>query len=175
MPFAYNQQVQPGDIRYIDRNEDGVIDADDRYVFGNPFPRYTFGFTYNAAWKNWDFTMFWQGVGRRSQFLRGDIVEAFHNNEDHAYVQHIDRWTPTNPGASYPRLTIGTANANNFAYSDYWMFDTKYLRLKNLQLGYTLPKSVTGIVKLQRRAPVLHQPEPGHIYAEEVQELGVDP
>ncbi|WP_346319269.1 SusC/RagA family TonB-linked outer membrane protein [Chitinophaga sp. YIM B06452] len=175
VPFAYNQQVQPGDIRYIDRNEDGVIDADDRYVFGNPFPRYTFGFTYNAVWKNWDFTMFWQGVGRRSQFLRGDIVEAFHNNEDHAYVQHIDRWTPTNPGASYPRLTIGTANANNFAYSDYWMFDTKYLRLKNLQLGYTLPRSVTGIVKLQSARLYFTSQNLLTFMPRRFKELGVDP
>lgn len=175
VPFAYNQQVQPGDIRYIDRNGDGVIDADDRFVFGNPFPRYTFGFTYNAVWKNWDFTMFWQGVGRRSQFLRGDIVEAFHNNEDHAYVQHIDRWTPTNPGASYPRLTIGTANANNFAYSDYWMFDSKYLRLKNLQLGYTLPRSVTGIVKLQSARLYFTSQNLLTFTPKRFRELGVDP
>ncbi|RPD39875.1 SusC/RagA family TonB-linked outer membrane protein [Chitinophaga barathri] len=175
VPFAYNQQVQPGDVRYIDRNEDGVIDADDRYVFGNPFPRYTFGFTYNAVWKNWDFTMFWQGVGRRSQFLRGDIVEAFHNNEDHAYVQHIDRWTPMNPGASYPRLTIGTANANNFAYSDYWMFDSKYLRLKNLQLGYSLPKSVTGIVKIQSARLYFTSQNLLTFTPRRFRELGVDP
>lgn len=175
VPFAYNQQVQPGDIRYIDRNGDGVIDADDRYVFGNPFPRYTFGFTYNLVWKNWDFTMFWQGVGKRSQFLRGDIVEAFHNNEDHAYVQHIDRWTPTNPDASYPRLTIGTANANNFAYSDYWMFDTKYLRLKNLQVGYTLPRSVTGIVKLQRARLYFTSQNLLTFTPRRFKELGVDP
>ncbi|MVT11018.1 TonB-dependent receptor [Chitinophaga tropicalis] len=149
VPFAYNQQVVPGDIKYIDRNGDGVIDADDRYVFGNPFPRYTFGFSYAATWRNFDFSMFWQGVGKRSQFLRGDIVEAFHNNEDHAMEQHLDRWTPTNPDASYPRLTIGSANANNFAYSDYWMYDTKYLRLKNLQIGYSLPKRVTDMLKIQ--------------------------
>lgn len=175
VPFAYNQQVQPGDIRYIDRNEDGVIDADDRFVFGNPFPRYTFGFTYNATWRNFDFTMFWQGVGKRSQFLRGDIVEAFHNNEDHAFVQHIDRWTPTNPDASYPRLTIGTANANNFAYSDYWMFDTKYLRLKNLQLGYTLPKSVTGLVKLQSLRVYFTSQNLLTFTPRRFAELGVDP
>ena len=175
VPFAYNQQVQPGDIKYIDRNKDGVIDANDRYVFGNPFPRYTFGFTYNVSWKNFDFTMFWQGVGKRSQFLRGDIVEAFHNNEDHAFVQHIDRWTPTNPGASYPRLTIGTANANNFAYSDYWMFDTKYARLKNLQLGYTLPKSVTGRVKMQSVRVYFTSQNLLTITPGRFRELGVDP
>ncbi|MRG45557.1 SusC/RagA family TonB-linked outer membrane protein [Chitinophaga sp. SYP-B3965] len=175
VPFAYNQQVMPGDIKYIDRNKDGEINADDRYVFGNPFPRYTFGFTYNVSWKNFDFTMFWQGVGKRSQFLRGDIVEAFHNNEDHAFTQHIDRWTPTNPDASYPRLTIGTANANNFAYSDYWMFDTKYARLKNLQLGYTLPKSVTDMVKMQSLRVYFTSQNLLTLTPRRFRELGVDP
>ncbi|GAA0547355.1 TonB-dependent receptor [Chitinophaga japonensis] len=175
VPFAYNQQVMPGDIRYIDRNGDGVIDADDRYIFGNPFPRYTFGFNYNVTWRNFDLTMFWQGVGKRSQFLRGDIVEAFHNNEDHAFVQHLDRWTPTNPGASYPRLTIGTANANNFAYSDYWMFDTKYLRLKNLQVGYTLPRSVSGAVNIESARIYFTSQNLVTIMPERFRELGVDP
>ncbi|WP_298733234.1 TonB-dependent receptor [uncultured Chitinophaga sp.] len=175
VPFAYNQQVMPGDIRYIDRNGDGVIDADDRYVFGNPFPRYTFGFTYNVAWHGFDLSMFWQGVGKRSQFLRGDIVEAFHNNEDHAFVQHLDRWTPTNPGASYPRLTIGTANANNFAYSDYWMFDTKYLRLKNLQVGYTLPRSITGKVNMESLRIYFTSQNLITIMPKRFRELGVDP
>jgi TonB-linked SusC/RagA family outer membrane protein len=175
VPFAYNQQVMPGDIRYIDRNKDGVIDADDRYVFGNPFPRYTFGFSYNANWKGFDFTMFWQGVGKRSQFLRGDIVEAFHNNEDHAMVQQLDHWTPTNPHASYPRLTIGTADANNFAYSDYWLFDTKYLRLKNLQFGYTLPSSLTSKAKIQSVRVYLTGENIFTLTPQRFRQLGVDP
>jgi TonB-linked SusC/RagA family outer membrane protein len=175
VPFAYNQQVMPGDIRYKDRNSDGKIDANDRYVFGNPFPRYTFGFSYSANWKNFDFSMLWQGVGKRSQFLRGDIVEAFHNNEDHAFVQHLDRWTPTNPEASYPRLTIGTADANNFAYSDYWMFDTKYLRLKNLQFGYTLPKRITDVVKIQSARIYFTSQNLLTITPRRFRQLGVDP
>lgn len=175
VPFAFNQQVLPGDIKYIDRNKDGIIDADDRFVFGNPFPRYTFGFTYNVNYGNFDFTMFWQGVGKRSQYQRGDIVEAFHNNEDHAFVQHIDRWTPTNPVATYPRLTIGTANANNFAYSDYWMFDTKYIRLKNLQLGYTLPRSLTGTVHLQSVRVYFTSQNLLTFTPRRFRELGVDP
>ncbi|WP_143307159.1 TonB-dependent receptor [Chitinophaga vietnamensis] len=175
VPFAYNQQVMPGDIRYIDRNGDGVIDENDRYVFGNPFPRYTFGFSYNVTWKNFDFTMFWQGVGKRSQFLRGDIVEAFHNNEDHAMVQHLDRWTPTNPGASYPRLTIGAADANNFAYSDYWLFDTKYLRLKNLQIGYSLPASLLNRVRIQQLRVYFTSQNIITIMPKRFRELGVDP
>jgi TonB-linked SusC/RagA family outer membrane protein len=127
VPFAYNQKVNPGDIRYVDKNNDGKIDGKDRYILGSPFPRYTFGFTYGATWKNFDFQMFWQGVGKRAQYLRGDIVEAFHNNEEHLFITHKDRWTPTNPDATYPRLTASTAvNANNTAFSDFWLFDTKY-------------------------------------------------
>ncbi|WP_339070980.1 TonB-dependent receptor [Chitinophaga sp. 212800008-4] len=175
VPFAYNQQVMPGDIRYIDRNHDGVIDENDRYIFGNPFPRYTFGFNYSISWKNFDFSMFWQGVGKRSQFLRGDIVEAFHNNEDHAMVQHLDRWTPTNPGASYPRLTIGSADANNFAYSDYWLYDTKYLRLKNLQIGYNLPASLMKRARMQGVRVYFTSQNLLTITPKRFRELGVDP
>ena len=175
VPFAYNQQVMPGDVRYIDRNKDGVIDENDRYIFGNPFPRYTFGFNYSVSWKNFDLSMFWQGVGKRTQFLRGDIVEAFHNNEDHAMVQHLDRWTPTNPNASYPRVTIGSADANNFAYSDYWLFDTKYLRLKNFQVGYNLPQSLMRRVGMQGVRVYFTSQNLITITPKRFRELGVDP
>lgn len=151
VPFAHNQRVQPGDIRYVDKNNDGVIDGNDRFILGSPFPRFTFGFNYSATWKNFDFQMLWQGVGKRVQYLRGDIVEAFHNNEEHAFVQHKDRWTPTNPDASYPRLTASTStNSNNTAYSDFWLFDTKYLRLKTVNIGYSLPESLISRVGLQQ-------------------------
>lgn len=145
VPFAPGQTVYPGDIRYVDKDKNGTIDSNDRYILGTPFPRFTFGLTYSATFRSFDFQMFWQGVGKRVQYLRGDVVEAFHNNEEHLFVQHKDRWIPTNPDATYPRLTASTsANANNTAYSDYWLFDTKYLRLKNVQLGYTLPKQFTA-------------------------------
>jgi TonB-linked SusC/RagA family outer membrane protein len=150
VPFANNQRVNPGDIRYVDKNSDGVIDGNDRFILGNPFPRFTFGLNYSGTWKNFDFQMLWQGVGKRAQYLRGDIVEAFHNNEEHAFVQHKDRWTPTNPDATYPRLTASTSsNSNNTAFSDYWLFDTKYLRLKNLQIGYSFPKSLISKAGMQ--------------------------
>jgi TonB-linked SusC/RagA family outer membrane protein len=176
VPFANNQQVQPGDIRYVDRNGDGTIDGNDRYIAGNPFPRYTFGVTYSTTWKNFDFQMFWQGVGKRAQFLRGDIVEAFHNNEDHAFVQHLDRWTPTNPEATYPRLTSGSAlNLNNVAYSDYWLYDTRYVRLKNIQVGYNLPKSLVDKVRLDRVRVFLSAQNLLTFTPERFARLGVDP
>lgn len=136
--------VKPGDIRYIDRNQDGDIDYEnDRFVLGNSFPRYTFGFSYGVKWKGFDFSFLVQGVGQRSQWVRGEIVEAFHNsNEGPVFNRHLDRWTPSNTDATYPRLTIGSESVNNAARSDFWISDAKYLRLKNVQLGYNLPDAL---------------------------------
>jgi TonB-linked SusC/RagA family outer membrane protein len=142
---------KPGDIRYVDKNGDGIINADDRFVLGNPFPRYSFGFNYGFSYKGFDFSMFWQGVGQRSVWLRGESVEAFHNNnEGPAFDFHIDRWTPQNPNASYPRLTVGSESTNNAAKSDFWIQNGAYLRLKNIQLGYTLPTMLTKKVGVNR-------------------------
>lgn len=138
--------VKPGDIRYVDRNQDGQIDYEnDRFILGNPFPRYTFGFSYGVKWKGFDFSFLLQGVGQRSQWVRGEIVEAFHNsNEGPVFNRHLDRWTPSNTDATYPRLTIGAESVNNAARSDFWIFDAKYLRVKNIQLGYNLPNELVS-------------------------------
>nr|MCR5002931.1 SusC/RagA family protein [Bacteroidales bacterium] len=131
-----------GDIRYIDKPDaegytDGVINDDDRFVVGNSFPRFTFGFNYNVQWKGLYFSAFLQGVGLRESWMRGEAVEAFHNNNEGPILDfHMDRWTPANPGASYPRLTMGTESTNNATKSDFWIQDASYLRVKNLQLGY---------------------------------------
>ena len=132
-----------GDIRYIDKpdadgNTDGVINDDDRFVVGNDFPRYTFGFNYGLQWKGFFFSAFLQGVGMRSRWMRGEAVEAFHNNnEGPVHDFHMDRWTPLNPNASYPRLTMGSESTNNATKSDFWIQDASYLRLKNVQAGYS--------------------------------------
>ena len=144
--------AKPGDLRYIDRNGDGVIkEEDDRFILGNPFPRYTFGLTYTANWKGLDLSVFVQGVGKRDMWIRGEGVEAFHNsNEGPVMDYHIDRWTTANTDASYPRLTIGTESANNAARSDFWIQNAAYVRLKNLQLGYTIPTKFTEIIGVSK-------------------------
>ncbi len=143
---------KPGDIRYLDKNGDGVIrEDDDRYVLGNRFPRFLYGFNYAAGWKGLDFSMFWQGVGQRNVWMRGESVEAFHNNnEGPVFDFHIDRWTSTNPDAIYPRLTIGAESVNNAAKSNFWIDNAAYLRLKNVQLGYTFPQAWTNRISLSR-------------------------
>lgn len=141
-----------GDIRYLDKDGDGVIKEDnDRFILGNKFPRFLYGFNYAVEWKGFDFSMFWQGVGQRKVWLRGESVEAFHNNnEGPVFNFHIDRWTPNNPNASYPRLTVGAESANNAAKSDFWIENAAYLRLKNIQLGYTLPERLTQKLSISR-------------------------
>lgn len=144
-----------GDIRYIDKpdadgNTDGVINDDDRFVVGNDFPRYTFGFNYGLQWKGFFFSAFLQGVGMRSRWMRGEAVEAFHNNnEGPVHDFHIDRWTPVNTDATYPRLTMGSESTNNATKSDFWIQDAAYLRVKNVQMGYDFQGDWLKAIRLQ--------------------------
>ncbi len=146
--------VQPGDVKYVDTNKDGVIDDKDRQILGNAFPRYTFGVTYNLSWKNFDLSMLLQGVGKRDMFLRGELVEPFHSNYSYVmYTHQLDYWTPTNTNAEWPRLSASgsASNTNNYQKSsDIYMFSAAYLRLKNIQVGYTIPKDITTRVGIQK-------------------------
>ncbi|MEG3655838.1 TonB-dependent receptor [Arenibacter palladensis] len=133
----FGGQVAPGDIKYVDQNGDGEITADgDRVVFGSSIPRYTYSLNLNASYKGFDLSMFFQGVGKADSYRDRSGVWAFYVGST-ALVQHLDRWTPENTDASYPRLTF--AYPNNEQVSDYWKLNAAYLRLKNLQLGYSIP------------------------------------
>jgi len=147
---------QPGDVKYKDRNGDGIIDDNDRYVLGNAFPRLTFGFSYDVQWKGFDLNMLWQGVGKRDMALRGETIEPFHSGYSFVMFEHqLDYWTPANPDAKWPRLTPqgNASTVNNYGKgSDFNIFDGRYIRLKNIQIGYTLPKTLTkriGMSKLR--------------------------
>ncbi|RXF67394.1 TonB-dependent receptor [Arcticibacter tournemirensis] len=146
--------VQPGDNRYVDANGDGVIDDDDLFVFGNPFPRLTFGTSYNVGFKGFDLNVFFQGVGKRTMMLRGELVEPFHVNYGRTMYEHqLDYWTPQNPDARYPRLADdgSASNTNNFKRgSDLYLYSGAYLRLKNVQVGYTLPQAVSKKLGMQK-------------------------
>lgn len=151
--------VVPGDNRYVDLNKDGVINDKDKAVLGNSFPRFTFGFTYNVEYKNFDLSLFVQGVGQRTMMIRGELVEPFHYNYGMTmYTHQLDYWTPANPDAHYPRLSNnGTmSNTNNFRRgSDMYLFDGAYARLKNIQIGYSLPETTVkslGVSKIRAYA-----------------------
>lgn len=146
--------IQPGDNRYVDVNKDGKIDDNDKFVFGNPFPRYTYGATYNLDYKNFDLSIFIQGVGKRTMMIRGELVEPFHYNYGMTmYTHQLDYWTPQNPDARYPRLANnGTqSNTNNFRRgSDMYLYDGAYARLKNVQIGYSLSDDVAQRLGMSR-------------------------
>lgn len=147
--------AHPGDVKYVDSNADGVIDEKDRVVLGNAFPRYTFGFTYNLEYKGFDFSLMLQGVGKRDMIVRGELMQPFHANYSYCIYRHqLDFWTPTNPDAKWPRLTAsGAASTTNnwaFAGTDIYMLDGAYMRVKDVKLGYTLPKAITTKFGVQR-------------------------
>jgi len=154
--FAANT-VGLGDWKFVDKNHDGVIDAKDKFVLGNPFPRYTFGFTYNVSYHAFDASVFIQGVLKRVELIRGELIEAYHfgNYGGTAYntKPETDFWTPQNTGAKYPRLSeIGSApNTNNFRTgSDMYLFNTAYARLKNIQIGYSMPPASLARIGIKR-------------------------
>ncbi|WP_354428164.1 MULTISPECIES: SusC/RagA family TonB-linked outer membrane protein [unclassified Mucilaginibacter] len=153
-PKIAGNSVQPGDLKFKDRNGDGIIDEKDKTVLGNPFPRYTFGFTYRASYKGFDLSIFIQGVGKRDEFLRGELIEPFHYGYGATVYEHqTDIWSPTNPNARYPILAnIGSpSNTNNWRTgSDLYKYNAAYARLKNVNIGYTFGKGVTQKLGIQR-------------------------
>jgi TonB-linked SusC/RagA family outer membrane protein len=154
LPKPAGAIVGPGDIKFKDLNGDGKIDDNDKKVIGNPFPHYTFGFTYRVAVAGFDLTLFIQGVGQRDAFLRGELVEPFHYNYGQTLYDHMTNyWTPNNPDARYPRLaSIGSpSNTNNWRNgSDVYRYNAAYARLKNVNIGYTLPSEFTRKAGMQR-------------------------
>jgi TonB-linked SusC/RagA family outer membrane protein len=154
LPKPAGAIVGPGDIKFKDLNGDGKIDDNDKKVIGNPFPHYTFGFTYRVAVGGFDLTLFIQGVGQRDAFLRGELVEPFHYNYGQTLYEHMTNyWTPNNPNARYPRLaSIGSpSNTNNWRNgSDLYRYNAAYARLKNVNIGYTLPGEFTRKAGIQR-------------------------
>ncbi|MEQ9441353.1 MAG: TonB-dependent receptor [Cyclobacteriaceae bacterium] len=144
--------LAPGDIKYVnqqtvDSNGDGipdeadaVVNADDRIVIGDPFPRMTYGLNLGAGYKGFDLSIFIQGVGKRDVYLQGDAIWAF-QNAGKIQEWHQDYWTPDNPNAAYPRL-VATTSHNNYETSNFWLWDAAYARLRNLTFGYTFPQAM---------------------------------
>jgi len=139
----------PGDLVYEDLNGDGEITAEgDRKVLGNAFPRYTYSFRGNVGWKGFDVSFFFQGVGKAVGYLYDNARHAFKTYSMYPQTTHRDRWTPENTDASYPRLIFG--ETYNSRVSSYWLEDASYLRLKNLQIGYTLPSHLLERLRVNK-------------------------
>ena len=118
-----------GDIMYADLNDDGNITEDDREIIGNPFPKFSYGISMGASWKNFDFSAFWQGVSGIYRYSWETTTDIRGNFTD----RWMDRYSADNPDGSMPAL----GNTMNDAYSSFWLEKSNYLRLKNLEFGYT--------------------------------------
>ncbi len=133
--------LAPGDMKYKDLNEDGIIDQNDQSPIGySPVPEITYSLQLGCDYKGFDISVMFQGAARSSVYMVGDL--GWDNSWGNYYDNHINRWTPeTAATATYPRfLQKSDGNNQNYYLSDFWLLDGDYLRLKNVQLGYSLPK-----------------------------------
>ena len=145
--------VEPGDIKYLDLNGDGVVDSYDTKPIGyTSIPEIVYGFGFSLQWKAFDFSAFFQGVGHVSFSTRTNQTLGFNarnSREANLFSDVYDNyWTPERLDAKYPRLYIGTNNNNNQT-STFWMANGRYMRLKNLEIGYTLPKRISQKMAMQ--------------------------
>ncbi|WP_010134529.1 TonB-dependent receptor [Ochrovirga pacifica] len=135
---------QPGDIRYKDLNNDGKIDDQDKTYIGSPFPKFTYGINLDMEYKQFDFTAFFQGshgnkiFNASNYYLEGDLGTNLKTNM-------LNRWTGEGTSNSVPRVTFA-GNGVNTALSSRFVKDGSYLRLKNVQLGYSLPNELLDTI-----------------------------
>ena len=128
----------PGDVRFVDTNGDGVIDANDRVNLGSFLPKFSYGFNLNARYRNFDVTAFFQGVqGNKiyngTKVITQGMLRLFNSGTD-----VLNAWTPTNTNTDVPRAINGDPNGNTRT-SDRFLESGSYLRLKNLSIGYSIP------------------------------------
>ncbi|RZK38964.1 MAG: TonB-dependent receptor [Pedobacter sp.] len=142
-PFFANTKA--GDLRYLDLNGDGVIsagggtpeDPGDLVNLGTTAARYSYGFDFGAQWKGFDFSIAFQGTLKRSFLIATETLAPFFGTANMPWTIHMNRWTPDNPDAFFPRMF--QTSDHNYRPSDRWTQNGSYIRLKNLQFGYTIP------------------------------------
>lgn len=157
-----NGTVEPGDIKYKDVNGDGKITSDDQVPIGaTAKPGLIYGIGLSAEWKGLDFNVHFQGAGRSQVMIGGANVRAFSSDSWGNILSDLvkDRWisqeisgnpATENTNASYPRLEYGNGSGNNRQASTFWLRDFSYVRLKTLEVGYTLPKSVINKIHFNK-------------------------
>lgn len=154
--YLYGGKWQAGDVKYEDLNGDKKInvgkntidDPGDRKIIGNNTPRYAFGITAGLEYKGFDFDMFWQGIGKRDYAVGGSAFWGFTDEWQTPLTTALDYWTKDNPNAYFPRPSW--RNGGNRQTSSRYLQNARYVRLKNIVLGYTIPRTITSKVGIQR-------------------------
>jgi hypothetical protein len=174
IPVPKGRKVNPGDTRYADLNNDGEIwrgdntiqaavdpktgevipgtGPGDRKIIGNSQRRYQFGLFANAEYKGFDFSLMLNGVGKRDMWLSSPLIFPYMHEFAVMYANQLDYWTPDNTDAYYPRnYALGGVNgAYNRQAQTKYLTNGAYMRIKNITLGYTLPKVLLKKVKIDR-------------------------
>ncbi|MGA9639462.1 TonB-dependent receptor [Flavobacterium sp.] len=138
--------TKPGDAKYKDINEDGVLDDKDRTYIGSPFPKFTYGFNLDATYKQFDFSAFFQG-SQGNQIFNASLYYLESDLGTNLSTNMLNRWTGEGTSNTLPRATFDN-NGINTQQSSRYVKDGSYLRLKNIQIGYTLPKSIIEKIAL---------------------------
>ena len=146
-----NVNTAPGDLRYADVSgpnglPDGVVDADDRTIIGNPNPDLLYNFNGSIEYGGFDFNFLLQGVNGVDRLIMGNGNLPISDNRSNVLTYWINRWTPENPGVNLPRV----GGQNNTVVSSFYVQDVSYLRLKNIELGYSLPKDVLKKININK-------------------------
>lgn len=141
-----SSRTAAGDLRYDDYNKDGKIDADDRQIIGNPVPEWIYNFNAKASYKWVDFSILFQGVEGIDRFLFDNGQRGFPDARNNALSYWIDRWTPENPSTTLPRL----GGFNNNVVSDFFIEDASYIRIKNLEIGFSVPEDALAKYGMQK-------------------------
>lgn len=139
---------QVGRFKFADTNGDGLVDSKDQTFIGNPIPDFTYGININATYKNFDLTVFLQGVHGNSVYNLTKYYTDFFT-EKSVGVRMLDSWTPENKGAKLPKLNPN-ASGYESQVSSYYVEDGSYFRGKNIQVGYSLPKTLLSRISVNR-------------------------
>lgn len=141
-PRRTQDLIQPGDVRFLDLNGDGLIDDEDRTILGDPFPAMTYGLNTSVGVKNFDFNAFFLGVSGVEIFNADRMQGIDPTYPFNMYAETVNRWNGPNTSDEIPRMTTNRDNLNHRT-SDLFLEDGDFLRLKNLTVGYTLPSDLT--------------------------------
>ncbi|WP_292008593.1 SusC/RagA family TonB-linked outer membrane protein [Chryseobacterium sp.] len=146
--------AKPGDIKFLKKEGNtGTLNSSDFVNLGNPYPKFSYGFSYNMTWKNFDLNVFFQGVYGNKIFNGLKFISMNPGGAGQNYNMEkgvLDAWTPENTDTDIPRLVHGDPNGNYSKVSDFYVEDGSYLRLKNLTIGYSLPKELYNKINVNR-------------------------
>ncbi|TDE17065.1 SusC/RagA family TonB-linked outer membrane protein [Dyadobacter psychrotolerans] len=145
---TYAANTKPGDVKYIDLNNDGKINADDMTAIGNSFPKYTFGLNTDFSYRNFELNILFQGTAKVDARLAGALAEMGNQEGFTHEIYTNNYWTPENTGARFPRPV--KFDLRNVATSDRLVINGAYVRLKNVQLAYNLPSALSRKIHLNK-------------------------